>query len=228
MTVRVILADDHDDVRASLRILLEREDDIRVVAEARDGAELVAKAAACRPDVLLVDIRMPKMDGLSALHFLKESAGEGESPHAIVLTTYDLDEYIFEALRAGASGFLIKNASPDQLRQAVRTVHQGNALLDPTVTRRVIERFAGTRRSLEAPRFDLSTLTEREREIVQLVAKGLSNREIADALYISYWTVKTHVRSILDKIDARDRTQIVIAAYEDDARSGGTGTGARS
>lgn len=201
MTVRVILADDHDDVRASLRILLEREDDIRVVAEARDGAELVAKAAACRPDVLLVDIRMPKMDGLSALHFLKESAGEGESPHAIVLTTYDLDEYIFEALRAGASGFLIKNASPDQLRQAVRTVHQGNALLDPTVTRRVIER---------------------------LVAKGLSNREIADALYISYWTVKTHIRSILDKIDARDRTQIVIAAYEDDARSGGTGTGARS
>lgn len=226
MTIRVILADDHDDVRASLRVLLERTTDIRVVAEARNGAELVAKTAAHRPDVILVDIRMPEMDGISALRTIKETTGEASAPQAIVLTTYDLDAYIYEALRAGASGFLIKNTSPDDLRRAVRTVHEGNALLDPAVTRRVIEQFAGTRRSSEPPRFDLSSLTSRERDIVRLIADGLSNREIADALFISYWTVKTHVRSILDKVDARDRTQIVIAAYEAEAQSGGPGSGA--
>lgn len=220
MTIRVVLADDHDDVRASLHVLLDRAPDIRVVAEARNGNELLDLVAACRPDVVLVDIRMPELDGISAIREMTESAGDIPAPQAVVLTTYDLDEYIYEALRAGASGFLIKNTTPDELRRAVRTVHEGNALLDPAVTRRVIEQFAGRRREAEPQRFDVSKLTPREWEIVRLIADGLTNREIADALYISYWTVKTHVRSILDKLDARDRTQIVIAACEQDAQQG--------
>ncbi len=217
MTIRIVLADDHDDVRHALRNIVERERDIRVVGEARSGNELLSECRAHRPDVLLVDIRMPQQDGISALRELYGGPDGDQQPRSIVLTTYNLDDYVYAALRAGASGFLLKNAVPSDIRRAIRLVHEGNALLDPAVTGTVIERFG--RESRSAP-LSLDHLTPREREIVELVAQGLNNQEIGSTLSISYWTVKTHIARILEKLDARDRTQIVIAAYEAGIRPG--------
>jgi DNA-binding NarL/FixJ family response regulator len=206
VTVRVLLVDDQPDVRAALRSLLELDPAIAVVGEAGDGEHAAFLAAELAPDVVLMDIRMPGVDGLTATARL---AGTGT--RVVVLTSFDLDEYVFAALRAGASGFLVKNAPPDDLHRAVHVVAAGQALLDPAVTGRVIERFA--RRGPGPGR--LRVLTAREREIVRHIAEGLSNDEIAAALQLSVWTVKTHVGAILRKLGARDRTHIVIAAYED-------------
>jgi DNA-binding NarL/FixJ family response regulator len=204
--IRVLLADDQAEVRAGLRSLLERTDDITVAGEARDGAEAVTLTAHLRPDVVLMDIRMPGLDGLAATR----SIVDGDSgSRVVVLTTFDLDEYVFAALRAGASGFLLKNAAPADLRRAVRVVAAGQALLDPAVTRRVIERHARPAADVDS----LDTLTPREREIADLIAAGLTNEEIGVRLVVTEWTVKTHVRHILAKLHARDRVQIVIAVY---------------
>jgi DNA-binding NarL/FixJ family response regulator len=206
VTVRVLLVDDQPDVRTALRSLLELDGDITVVGEAADGEHGAFLAAELRPDVVLMDVRMPGVDGITATQRLT-----GEGTRVVVLTSFDLDEYVFAALRVGASGFLTKNSAPAELRRAVHLVAAGQALLDPAVTRRVIERF--TRHEPKTRRLDV--LTGREREIVDRIAAGLTNDEIAGALQVSIWTVKTHVGAILRKLDARDRTQIVIAAYED-------------
>jgi DNA-binding NarL/FixJ family response regulator len=205
--IRVLLADDQADVRAGIRSLLERTEDITVAGEARDGAEAVTLTAHLRPDVVLMDIRMPGLDGLAATRSIVDTDPEAK---VVVLTTFDLDEYVFAALRAGASGFLLKNAAPADLRRAVRVVAAGQALLDPAVTRRVIERHARPASGAAA----LDTLTPREREIAGLIAAGLTNEEISRRLVVSEWTVKTHVGHILAKLDARDRVQVVIAVYE--------------
>ncbi|MEH0938822.1 response regulator transcription factor [Micromonospora psammae] len=210
MTVRVLLADDQQAVRDALRSLLHRTDDLLVVGEARDGAEAVALSGHLRPDVVLMDVRMPGTDGIAATREIVGRSAEHPT-RVIVLTTFDLDEYVFAALRAGASGFLLKNAPPDTLRQSVRVVAAGQALLDPAVTRRVIERYAEPPRPAEAEALD--RLTAREREVAFLIAAGLNNEEIAGHLVISEWTVKTHVRHILDKLGARDRLHVAIAVH---------------
>jgi DNA-binding NarL/FixJ family response regulator len=211
MTIRVLLADDQPSVRAALRDLLMRADDIDVVGEAADGDETIQVSHRVQPDVILMDIRMPRLDGISATERLVADRIDG-APRVIVLTTFDLDEYVYAALRAGASGFLIKNTPPERLREAVRLVAAGNALLDPAVTLRVIQHFVIRGSQPVSPL--VMVLTEREREIAILIARGMSNLEIADSLSISYWTVKTHVKSILAKLHGTGRSQIVIAAYE--------------
>ncbi len=222
MTIRVVLADDQKLVRAGFRSLLERTEDVEVVGEAADGAEAVDLVAQTRPDVVLMDIRMPVMDGLEALgRILSDEKLDGVK--VIMLTTFELDEYLFEALRLGASGFLLKDIEPSDLRQAIRVVHAGNALLSPSVTRRVIEQFAG---QPEAPRVELDRLrflTEREREIVGLVGAGLSNEEIAARLFLSPATAKTHVSRSMIKLGVRDRAQLVVFAYETGLVSRGQG-----
>jgi len=210
VTVRVLLVDDQPDVRAALRSLLELDAAIAVVGEAGDGEHAAFLAAELAPDVVLMDIRMPGDDGLTATARLTRTG-----TRVVVLTSFDLDEYVFAALRAGASGFLVKNAAPADLHRAVHVVAGGQALLDPAVTRRVIERFARP----EPGPDPLRVLTAREREIVEQVAAGLTNDEIAAALQLSVWTVKTHVGAILRKLGARDRTHIVIAAYRSRPRS---------
>jgi DNA-binding NarL/FixJ family response regulator len=215
MTIRVVVADDQVLVRSGFTMLLSGEPDIEVVGEASNGAEAIALAAAEHPDVMLMDIRMPVMDGLEAT---RRIAGEESlaSTRVVILTTFDLDEYVHEALRAGASGFLLKDTLPVDLLGAVRVVAAGDALIAPRITRRLIEEFArlpqpvGTAASNAA----LDQLTEREREVLGLVAKGQSNAEIAAALYVSHATVKTHVSRLLMKLDARDRAQLVMVAYE--------------
>jgi DNA-binding NarL/FixJ family response regulator len=213
VSIRVLLADDQTLVRSGFRVLLERTEDIEVAGEVATGADAVARARADRPDVVLMDIRMPGMDGLEATRLI---AGDPQLARVrvIILTTFDLDEYVFEALHAGASGFLLKDVEPDALREAVRVVAGGDALLSPSVTRRLIEEFTSqpgrSRRELPA----LSELTDREREVMELVAAGLSNDEIAAKLVISPATAKTHVSRILMKLDARDRAQLVVLAYE--------------
>jgi DNA-binding NarL/FixJ family response regulator len=206
--IAVLLADDQPLVRAGLRALLETEDDLTVVGEAADGAEAVRLAGRLQPDVVLMDIRMPKVDGIEATRRLTRDL---PATKVVILTTYDLDEYVFDALRAGASGFILKDAPPDQLVNAVRVAAGGDALLAPSVTRRLVEEFA--RRT---PRADLplADLTARELEVLKLIAKALSNAEIAERLVVSEGTVKTHVARILDKLDCRDRVQVVVAAYE--------------
>jgi DNA-binding NarL/FixJ family response regulator len=211
--VRVLLADDQTLVRAGFRVLLERGDDIAVIGEVADGARAVDAARTTRPDVVLMDIRMPVMDGLEATRRIvadERLAGV----RVVVLTTFELDEYVFAALRAGASGFLLKDIDPAELRQAVRVVAAGEALLSPRVTRRLIGEFVAQspRRPTDLDR--LAPLTEREREVVALVAGGLSNQEIGGRLYLSPATAKTHVSRAMMKLGARDRAQLVVIAYE--------------
>ncbi len=209
MTTRVLVADDQSMVRAGFRMLLAGEDDIEVVAEASNGLEAIEKAARYDPTVILMDIRMPELDGLEAT---RRILAEDRGARILILTTFDLDEYVYEALRAGASGFVLKDDSPEQLIAAIRTVAAGDALLSPTVTRRVIQKFAGMPRPAPPP--ELEVLSEREREVFRLMARGLSNAEIGQELFISETTVKTHVTHILSKLGLRDRVQAVVLAYQ--------------
>jgi DNA-binding NarL/FixJ family response regulator len=207
----VLIADDQAMVRAGFSALLAAQPDIEVLGEARDGAEAVEMVARLTPDVVLMDVRMPLLNGIEATRRITASE---TPPRVIMLTTFDIDDYVYDALRAGASGFLLKDALPEQLVAAVRVVARGDALLDPGVTRRVIESFA---LSAERPRVappELGQLTEREREVLTEVAKGLSNSEIATALFIAEQTVKTHVSRVFGKLGIRDRAQAVIVAYE--------------
>ena len=219
MSIRVLVADDQSMVRAGFRMLLGREEDIEVVAEASNGLEAVAKAAKFQPTVVLMDIRMPELDGLEAT---RRILAADNLARILVLTTFDLDEYIYEALRAGASGFVLKDDPPEQLIAAVRTVAAGDALLSPAITRRVISHFTRTQHA--APPDELSELTSRELEVFRLIARGLSNAEIARELFISDTTVKTHVTRVLRKLNLRDRVQAVVLAsraglFEADAES---------
>ncbi len=212
MTVRVLICDDQPLVRAGVRTLLGTQPDIEVVGEADDGAAAVAAAARLRPDVVLMDVRMPGTDGIAATDRI--ARGDG-SPSVLVLTTYDQDEYVFDALAAGASGFLLKDARPEDLIAGIRSVAAGDALLAPSVTRRLIGLFARSRKpEARQAASQLEGLTEREREVLGLVARGLSNAEIAAALHITEHTVKTHVASVLRKLGLRDRVHAVIFAYE--------------
>jgi len=212
VSVRVLIADDQTLVRAGFRKILEADAEIEVVGEAADGFEAVEAARALAPDVVLMDIRMPRLDGLEAT---RQLAGHGkDSPRVLVLTTFGLEEYVYDALRAGASGFLLKDVPPEQLLAGVHVVASGDALLDPAITRSVIEEFAAkpaVRRELAAK---LDELTPREREVFSLVARGLSNAEIARELVVSEGTVKSHVAHVLLKLGLRDRVQSVIYAYE--------------
>ena len=212
MTIRVLIADDQALVRAGFRKILDSEPGIEVVAEASDGIEATDLADRLRPDIVLMDIRMPRLDGIAATQRIVASAPAG--PRVLMLTTYGLDDYVFEALRAGASGFLVKDAPPEHLVAAVDTVAAGEALLDPAVTRAVIDEFV--RRSPAAPRpgTELDQLTERELEVLKLLTRGQSNAEIAKTLVVSDATVKTHVTHVLMKLGVRDRVQAVIYAYE--------------
>jgi DNA-binding NarL/FixJ family response regulator len=210
--IRVLLADDQALVRAGFRALLEAQDDVEVVGEAADGEQ--AASLARRADVVLMDIRMPGMDGIEATRRISADPA-AEHVRVVMLTTFDLDEYVFEALRAGASGFLVKDTEPVDLLKAIRVVASGDALLSPGVTRRLIAEYAARPREAPSTRGDvLGELTEREREVVALVAHGLSNHEIADRLVISPATAKTHVSRALSKLGARDRAQLVVAAYQ--------------
>lgn len=213
MTLRVLLADDQPLIRAGFRSILERDGEFEVVAEASDGIDAIAAARRTRPDVVLMDIRMPRLDGLAATaQICADPALTGT--HVIVVTTFELDEYVYAALRAGAAGFLLKDLEPDDLRQAVRIVAAGEALLAPRITRRLIDTFAARR--ARDPRTDakLESLTDREREIVTLAGGGLTNDEIAAWLTISPLTAKTHVSRAMLKVDARDRAQLVVFAYD--------------
>lgn len=210
--IRVLLADDQALVRAGFRALLDAEDGVEVVGEASDGDEAARLAKHLVPDVVLMDIRMPGVDGLEATRRI--TADERlAAVRVVILTTFDLDEYVFEALRIGASGFLVKDTEPAELIQAVRAVARGDALLSPGVTRRLVAEFA-TRAKEPAPTSDLDRLTDREREVVGLVAEGLSNDEIAERLIVSPATAKTHVSRAMVKLGARDRAQLVVLAYE--------------
>jgi DNA-binding NarL/FixJ family response regulator len=209
VTIRVLVADDQAMVRAGFRMLLGGEPDIEVVAEATTGLEAVAKAARFDPTVVLMDIRMPELDGIEATRRILSA---DETARILILTTFDLDEYIYEALRAGASGFVLKDEPPERLIAAVRTVASGDALLSPTVTRRVIRKFARLPQAA-APK-GLDELTAREHEVFRLIAAGRSNAEIGRELHISETTVKTHVTHILQKLELRDRVQLVVLAYQ--------------
>jgi DNA-binding NarL/FixJ family response regulator len=209
MSIRVLVADDQSMVRAGFRMLLTGEQDIEVVAEASNGREAVAMAERFNPAVVLMDIRMPEIDGLEAT---RRILAANQAARILILTTFGLDEYVYEALRAGASGFVLKDDPAEQLISAVRTVAAGNALLSPAITKRVIRQF--TRIARPAPPKELGELTEREREILRLIATGLSNAEIGRGLYISETTVKTHVTHILQKLGLRDRVQAVVLAYQ--------------
>jgi DNA-binding NarL/FixJ family response regulator len=208
MTIRVLVADDQWMVRDGFRMLLKNADGIEIVAEAENGLEAVEKAARFQANVVLMDIRMPTLDGLEAT---RRILAADELVRVLILTTFDLDEYIYEALRAGASGFVLKDDPPEQLLAAIRTVAAGDALLSPSVTRRVIKQF--TKLPPRTPPTGFDELTSREREVLQLLAQGLSNAEIGTQLYIGETTVKTHVTRVLQKLDVRDRVQAIVVAY---------------
>lgn len=213
MTIRVVIADDQDMVRAGLALILRPYTDIEIVGEASDGKEVVEICGRLRPDVVLMDVRMPTMDGIEATRNVL-APGASHHPRVLVLTTFDLDEYVYDALRAGAGGFMLKDEPPDRLAAGIRIVAAGEALLAPTVTRRLIEEF------VRGPKLDtvdaskIAELTKREREILVLLAGGRSNDEIASELYLSRATVKTHVGNVFMKLDLRDRAQAVVYAYE--------------
>jgi DNA-binding NarL/FixJ family response regulator len=209
--IGVVVADDQELVRAGFRLLLERVPDIEVVAEVEDGTRAVAEVRRSRPDVVLMDIRMPNLDGLAATRQIVESVPVSK---VIILTTFDVDDYVYDALRAGASGFLLKSSPPERLVTAIRTVAAGEALLDPAVTRRVIEGFTRQPAAAGPPGPEYSRLTDREVEVMRQVAGGLSNAEIAARLVITEATVKTHVARMLAKLQLRDRVQVVVYAYE--------------
>ena len=211
MTISVVLADDQELVRAGFRLILETEDDLEVVGEAADGKEALAVTRRRQPDVVLMDIRMPKLDGLEATRRIGQDPGIRS--RVVILTTFEQDEYVFEALRCGASGFLLKNAPPEELVRAVRIVAGGDALLAPSITRRMIEEYS---RRPPRPKTDprLEQLTERELDVLRLLATGKSNAELAAQLYLGEGTIKTHVSHLLAKLDLRDRLQAVVFAYE--------------
>lgn len=208
MAIRVLVVDDQEMVRAGFGALLNAQPDIEVVGQAGDGAQAIIAAAELRPDVILMDVRMPVMDGLAAA---REILSGPEAPRVIMLTTFDLDDYVYAALRAGASGFLLKHSTPDELASAVRVVAAGDALLAPSVTRRLVEDFT---RAQPATTIAPDKLTPRETDVLRLVARGLSNRQIAAELVVAEQTVKSHVSNILTKLDLRDRAQAVVYAYE--------------
>jgi DNA-binding NarL/FixJ family response regulator len=213
MSPSVLIVDDQALVRAGFRMILDAEEDMEVVGEAADGGEAVTEARRLRPDVVLMDVRMPNVDGIEATRQLLAEDGSGLK--VVMLTTFDMDEYVYDALRVGASGFLLKDVPPEQLVDGIRAVAKGDALLAPSVTRRVIEEFV--RRppaSLRTLPPKLAELTPRELEVLKLIARGLSNAEIAEQLFVSEATVKTHVAHVLMKLDLRDRVQAVVAAYE--------------
>jgi DNA-binding NarL/FixJ family response regulator len=215
--LRVLVADDQELVRAGFRMILEAQPDIEVVAEAADGDAAVRLARRFRPDVILMDVRMPGLDGLEATRRLLEPRDRetaGPSPRVVILTTFDLDEYVYAALQSGASGFLLKDVSPEHLVGAVRTVAVGDALLAPSITRRLVERYARPTGGVEVTPAALASLTPRETEVFRLVARGMSNAEIAEQLIVSEATVKTHVAGVLAKIGLRNRAQAVVFAYE--------------
>jgi DNA-binding NarL/FixJ family response regulator len=209
--IHVLIADDQALVRGGFRLILEAQKDMKVVGEAGDGRQAIAQAREFRPDVVLMDVRMPELDGLEATRRL---LSDGEGIRVLILTTFDLDEYVYEGMKAGASGFLLKDVRPEQLADAVRVVAAGEALLAPTITRRLIEEFVRRPAPGSAVPPELSLLTERELETLKLVARGLSNSEIASSLFLSEATVKTHVTHILAKLKLRDRVQTVVLAYE--------------
>ncbi|MFI5914104.1 response regulator [Dactylosporangium sp. NPDC051541] len=211
MTIKVLIADDQALVRSGFRMIIEARDDLEVVGEAGDGAEAVALAARTAPDVVLMDVRMPGTDGIDATARLTAA---GERPRVIILTTYDLDDTLYAALRAGASGFLLKDVRPAELVEAIRVVARGEALLAPAVTRRLLDRFVATDTTPPPPVGALAQLTEREREVLLLLARGAANAEIAAQLVVAEATVKTHVSAILRKLGVRDRVQAVILAYD--------------
>jgi DNA-binding NarL/FixJ family response regulator len=213
MSIRVLIVDDQALVRAGLRVLVDSAPDLEVIGEAEDGEQAVATARELAPDVILMDIRMPLLDGLTAAREIL--AGEqNDRPRVLMLTTFDADEYVYEALRSGASGFMLKDSDPDRLQDAIRIVASGEALLAPSITRRLITEFASRPEIRKAHPHELDALTERELEVLSLVAQGLSNDEIAERLFISPTTSKTHVSRVMMKLHARDRAQLVVMAYE--------------
>jgi len=212
VSIRVLLADDQELIRIGLRLFLDIQDGIEVVGEAAEGEAAVVLAAELRPDVVVMDIRMPVLDGIGATARLT-AADRDHVPRVLILTTFDLDEYVYGALRAGAAGFLLKDAPREQLAEAIRVLHAGDALLSPTVTRRLIEEFTARPAAAVAPSPLLDRLTPREREVLILVARGLTNTEIAEELVVTEATVKSHLGRVLAKLEARDRVQLVLVAY---------------
>jgi DNA-binding NarL/FixJ family response regulator len=220
--IRILLADDQELIRAGFRVVLESEDDLEVVGEAENGREAVDLAALKTPDVILMDVRMPILDGIEATRRIRAAAvGTDAAPRVLVLTTFDLDEHVYDALRAGASGFLLKDVKAPQLVDAIRTIAAGDALIAPAITKRLVAEFAARPLSLERPP-ELADLTPRELEVLTLIAQGLSNREIAQHLVVGEATVKTHVTRILAKLRLRDRVQAVVLAYESGLVTPGT------
>jgi DNA-binding NarL/FixJ family response regulator len=211
MAIRVLIVDDQALVRAGFRMILEAQPDLEVVGEAGDGSAAIDAVRTLRPDVVLMDVRMPGVDGIEATRRLTEAGVPGK---IVILTTYDLDEYVFDALAAGASGFLLKHVPPEELVRGVRVAASGEALLAPSITKRLIEEFAKQRAPVRASGTDLKSLTDREREVLTLLGRGLSNPEIAKDLKVGEATVKTHVAHVLDKLELRDRVQAAIFAYE--------------
>ena len=209
--IRVLIADDQALVRGGFRLILDSQKDIEVVGEAADGREALEQAQALGPDVVLMDIRMPELDGLEAT---RQLVAADDAPHVLILTTFDLDEYVYEAMKAGASGFLLKEVRPEQLAEAVRVVVAGETLVAPAITRRLIEQFVRRRPPGSGTPDEISDLTERELEVFKLVARGHSNSEIAATLFLSEATVKTHITHVLAKLGLRDRVQAVVLAYE--------------
>jgi len=213
VSVRILIADDQALVRAGFRMILDAEEDLAVLGEAADGLEAVAMAGRLEPDVVLMDIRMPELDGIQATRRIIEAAGE-RPVRVLMLTTFDLNEYVYEALRAGASGFLLKDVPPEQLVAGIRVISEGEALLAPSITKRLIQEFAAAGPAQVEPPRGLDELTSRELEVFKLLARGLSNAEIAQELIVSETTVKTHVARVLMKLGLRDRVQAVVLAYE--------------